>query len=84
MILGKHKKLLEELKSQIRIQSEPGIWDYDKYNLGFYNGLESALAIIENRKPILRQRPKTFIVVQDAEKLHNLKPRINNGNDNVK
>lgn len=40
------------------IQGQDGNWNFDAYMHGFYNGLELALAVIEDREPKYRDSPK--------------------------
>ena len=41
--------MIENLKDVHKVQGYDGNWNYDPYMLGLYNGLEMALAIMENR-----------------------------------
>ena len=50
--------MIEKLKEVHHQQAQNGTWDYDPYMLGLYNGLELALAIMENREPLYRELPK--------------------------
>jgi hypothetical protein len=59
---------LKQLKEVHAVQGQPGTWDYDPYMQGMYNGLELALAIMEDREPQYRDLPVVPInnVVQDC------------------
>ena len=37
------------------LQGQDGVWDCNDYQLGFFNGLELALAYFEEREPQLRE-----------------------------
>ena len=52
------KEALMQLREVHAIQGRDGCWDIDDYMLGFYNGLELALSIAENRACKYKQRPK--------------------------
>lgn len=53
-------KQLDDLKNVRDIQGYNGNWNYDEYMWGVYNGLELALAIMENREPVYKDKPKKF------------------------
>lgn len=55
------KEKIEELREMKEIQGQDGNWNYDPYMLGLYNGLESALAILEDRNPEYRQAPEKWL-----------------------
>jgi len=59
-VLGVEKKL-KQLKEVHDIQGSNGNWDAGFYDLGLFNGLELALAIMEDREPILRMPPETHV-----------------------
>jgi hypothetical protein len=53
-----YKKIYNEYRDRVlnlidihTIQGTNGNWNFDSYNIGFYNGLEMALAIMEGREP---------------------------------
>ena len=52
---------IQNLKDVHRVQGSDGNWNYDPYMHGLYNGLEMALAIMENREPVFRDKPKKWI-----------------------
>jgi len=52
---------LKNLRDVHSIQGENGNWNYNNYMVGYYNGLELALAISEDREPIYRTLPKKTI-----------------------
>jgi hypothetical protein len=39
--------------------AEPNI-EYDPYSIGFFNGLETALSILEQREPMSKEVPSNF------------------------
>ncbi len=51
---------IDELKDVRDIQGYNGNWDYNEYMWGMYNGLELALAIMEDREPEYKSEPKKF------------------------
>jgi hypothetical protein len=70
---------LESLKDLLKIQGYDGNWNYDPYMHGMYNGLELALATLENRMANYRDAPKEWlrdrkvegdILVAEPEKSH--------------
>lgn len=46
------KKNIEDLRELIMLQGANGNWNASPYMTGLYNGMELALAIIEDREPI--------------------------------
>ncbi len=42
---------LEEIRELHRIHGHEDYWTFDSYTKGIYNGLEMALAILEDRDP---------------------------------
>lgn len=49
---------LQKVRDQLAIQGLDGNWDYDWYMCGMYNGLECALATMEDREPRYRTLPR--------------------------
>ena len=49
-----NRNRLQALRNVVKIQGHKGNWDYNEYMRGMYNGLELALAIMENREPIYK------------------------------
>jgi len=45
-------KKLKELRD---IQGKDGNWNYDPYMRGMYNGMELAVATLENRDPVYKE-----------------------------
>jgi hypothetical protein len=45
---------LATLNHMLEVQGEDGNWNHDEYMCGIYNGLEYAVAIMENREPKYR------------------------------
>lgn len=58
---------LDSLRSIRDAQSVDGNWNYDPYMFGMYNGLEAALAIMENREPIYMDAPAEWLCFQDGK-----------------
>ena len=52
------KTPLKRIKDLRDIQAQDGNWDANDHMLGMYNGLEIALAILENREPDFRSLEK--------------------------
>ena len=53
------KESLVDKVRQIRdIQAQDGNWDYNQYMCGMFNGLELAMAILENREPEYKKPPE--------------------------
>ena len=46
---------IEQLRQMVKVQGNNGNWDYDDYMCGYYNGLELALSVFENRNPAFRK-----------------------------
>ena len=57
----KLSKSLRQLEAIKRIQGTRGNWDYDPYMLGYFNGLELALAILQGREPEFKNAPDEWI-----------------------
>lgn len=60
----------EEKIMQLRnirdIQGESGNWNYNPYMLGMYNGIELALATLEDREPDYREKPDEWLQYRTA------------------
>jgi len=52
---------LRWLRQQVKIQGEHGNWNCNAYMHGMFNGLECALATLENRPPEYRNAPTTWL-----------------------
>ena len=52
---------INKIKELLKIQGNDGNWNYDPYMLGLYNGMEMALAIMEDREPVFRELTKENI-----------------------
>lgn len=61
---------IQNLKDVHRVQGSDGNWNYDPYMLGLYNGLEMALAIMENREPVFRDKPEKW--TKSSRKKHKI------------
>lgn len=49
---------LEMLKNAVEIQGRKGNYSYNDYMLGYFNGLELALSILEDREPQFKESCK--------------------------
>lgn len=49
------------IRNQLHIQGVSGNWNYDAYMHGMYNGLECALATLEEREPEYRSAPTEWL-----------------------
>lgn len=68
---------LEQLKELLKIQGYDGNWNYSEYMWGLYNGLELALATLEEREPVFKEKPKEFSALdKDDVKRQGLISRI--------
>lgn len=65
MLKGKRLKELKRIKD---IQEQNLRTESDKYTVGLYNGLELAVAIMENRKPIYLSCIKEPEQIENIEK----------------
>jgi len=52
------KRKLKKLNEVLKVQGNDGNWNSDEYMLGYFNGLELATSIMENREPIFRKLKK--------------------------
>lgn len=52
---------LESLRKQVSVQGSNGNWNHDPYMHGMFNGLECALATIEQREPNYRSAPTKWL-----------------------
>lgn len=66
-------KRIKNIAEILEIQGSDPSTVYDPYMIGLYNGLELALANVEQREPIFKQVPqtKTFL-----NKLFSKKPKV--------
>lgn len=60
------KSPIERLRDLVAIQGSDGNWNCDEYMLGMFNGMELALAIMEDRDPVYRTLPKPAVVALPA------------------
>ncbi len=49
------------IKDMLEVQGQDGNWNYNSYMLGLYNGLELALATLENRNPKFKESPQYLL-----------------------
>jgi hypothetical protein len=52
---------MDDLRLLVDAQGRDGLWNKNEYLLGFYNGMEFALAIMEEREPKPRKLPKKAV-----------------------
>ena len=52
------KNNLEKVNDILKVQGNDGNWNQDNYMCGYFNGIELAVAIMENREPKFRQIKK--------------------------
>lgn len=52
---NEYKRSHNKIKEMKNIQGTDGNWNYNEYMRGMYNGLELALATLENRDPIYKE-----------------------------
>jgi hypothetical protein len=60
-------KQLEDLHFMHTISGVDGTWNYSDYTQGLYNGLEMALAIVENREPVFKESPEVWLIDTEIE-----------------
>lgn len=53
-------KALRHLQWVKDIQGSKGNWDYDPYMHGMYNGIELAMAIMQDREPVYKDAPDVW------------------------
>lgn len=51
---------IEQIKNLMTTQGSHGNWDYDPYMMGMYNGMECALACLEQREPEYKSAPEVW------------------------
>lgn len=59
--MPKEQDPLEVLKDYIKIQKQPGIWNYDPYLFGFTNGLILAYATMTDTKVEYLDSPNEWL-----------------------
>lgn len=52
-----HAELVSKVREVHEIQSWHGNWNYSPYMRGLFNGLELAMAILEDREPSYKDSP---------------------------
>lgn len=55
------KDKIQNIKDLVELQGSSGNWDYDEYMHGYYNGMETILAYLENREPNFKVEPKEYL-----------------------
>lgn len=54
-------KALRDLQNIKNIQGSKGNWDYDPYMHGMFNGIELAMAIMQDREPVFKDAPNEWL-----------------------
>lgn len=54
-------KGIDALREIVKTQSSPGNWNYSEYMRGLFNGLELALATMEDREPVYKEEPEQYL-----------------------
>ncbi|HOA80248.1 MAG TPA: hypothetical protein PKK61_04195 [Defluviitaleaceae bacterium] len=60
-IISEMQKRTENLEEVLKIQGYSGNWNCNPYMYGMYNGLELALATIENRMANYKEKPSEWL-----------------------
>lgn len=55
------KQKVDIMRSVVETQGKDGTWNYSEYMHGMYNGMEMMLAMIENREPVYKEKPASWI-----------------------
>ena len=61
MIGGYFVEKVNDLKEMVKVQGTDGNWNYNEYMFGMYNGMEYALAMMENRQPQCKDKPDKWL-----------------------
>lgn len=56
-----NSKLIESVRQMLDVQGSHGNWNMDPYMHGLYNGIEFALALMEQREPQFRSAPEKWL-----------------------
>lgn len=67
------KTTIKQIRNMVNVQGQDGNWNYNSYMHGMYNGLELALATLEDREPIFKDAPKKWL--EDGRKNSTIKDR---------
>lgn len=59
--------LAKEVRELLHTQGVDGTWNYSSYQHGMYNGLEVALALLEQREAQFRNPPMQWICNEDQD-----------------
>ena len=52
----------QSLRDLLAVQGSDGNWNADPYMHGMYNGMELALALLEDREPVFKAAPEVWLV----------------------
>lgn len=63
------KTPIEQLQELVEIQGSNGNYNYDRYMHGMYNGMELALAIMENREPVYKDAPEQWLSEKETSRI---------------
>lgn len=55
------KQKVDIMRRVVESQGKDGTWNYSEYMHGMYNGMEMMLAMIENREPVYKEKPASWI-----------------------
>jgi hypothetical protein len=53
-------KRIKAIKDVLKVQLQPGNWDYDPYMHGMTNGMILCLSILEDKHPNFKEAPKEW------------------------
>lgn len=67
--MNEKQERINTLRDMLNIQGSDGCWNYDSYMLGMYNGMELALAVLEDREPQYRTTPENGWIVDIKKEL---------------
>lgn len=56
-----NSKLVNSVREMRDVQGMDGSWNMDPYMHGLYNGIEFALALMEQRDPAFRDAPEKWL-----------------------
>lgn len=51
----------EKLRQLVEVQGQHGTWNFSPYMLGMYNGMELMLAVVEDREPVYKETPESYL-----------------------
>lgn len=59
-------RALRDLKRIKDIQGADGNWNYSPYMMGMFNGIELAMAIMQDREPVYKEQPESYLDEKDC------------------